>query len=73
MQREFFQRIQLLFPHKQAFLENIYPFSLHRQCQNPVYLIGPAIENHAISMETNQYQAAVANKTMLLAWVEVLL
>ena len=38
-----------------------------------MYLTGPAIENHAIPIEINQYQAAVINKTMLLARVGVLL
>ena len=38
-----------------------------------MYLTGPASKNHAISMGTGQYQAAVANKIMLLAQVGVLL
>ena len=42
-------------------------------CQDLVYLTGLAIENHAISMKTGQYQAAIANKTVLLVRVEVLL
>ena len=42
-------------------------------CQDLVYLTGLAIENHAILMGTGQYWAAVANKTVLLAQVGVLL
>ena len=44
------------------------------RCQDLMYLTGLAtIKNHAIPMGTGQYQAAVANKTILLVRIGVLL